>query len=147
MILQRISAPALRCLFDGPRSIAPAVEAVIGPRGLAGVACPLTPKTLDLVGLAVMEVLHTVLEHSGDQRAAGGASVELWIEPKLAVVVVDFIGPGLPDWLVANWDRGEEPALLDASAGWGWLLVREALDGVSAVRLGNRRLLFLEKRL
>jgi hypothetical protein len=146
-ILQQISAPALRCVFDSPRSIAPAVEAVLGPRGLAGRARSLTPKTLDMVGLATMEVLHTVLEHCGDQRAAGGASVELWVEPGLAVLVVGHAGPALPDWLIANWDRGEEPGVPDASTGWGWLLVREALDGVSAGRCGDRRLLFLEKRL
>lgn len=146
MILQRTSAPALCCAFDSPRSIAPAVEAVIGPRGLAGIAGAPTPKTLDLVGLATMEILHSVLDHCGDQH---GATVELWIEPELAVVVVRHCGPALPDWLLVNWDRGEEPALLDTpvGSGWGWLLVREALDGVSASRSGNRRMLLLEKRL
>jgi hypothetical protein len=149
MILQRTSAPALRCPFDGPRSIAPAVEAVIGPRGLAGIARPLSPGTLDMLGLAAMEVLHTVLEHCGGQRAASGASVELWIEPRLAVLVVRHAGPALPGWLIANWDRGEEPALHDTpcDCGWGWLLVREALDGVGTARAGGRHLLFLEKRL
>jgi hypothetical protein len=147
MILQRIDAPALSCVFAGTRSIAPAVEAVIGPRGLAGLARSLTPRTLDMVGLASMEVLHTVLEMCGDQGAAGGASVELWIEPRLAVIVVGYAGPRLPDGLIANWDRGGEPAVLDASSGWGWLLVREAFDGVGAGRCGDRRLLFLEKRL
>ena len=153
MILQRTSVPALRCPFDGHRSIQPAVEAVIGPYGLAGAARSLTPKTLNLIGLAMMEVLHSVLEHCGDQPASVGACVELWIEPKLAVIAVAHAGPALPGWLLANWDRGEEPALDEtpAGTGWGWLLVREALDSVGAVRsgrrCGGRRLLFLEKRL
>lgn len=146
MIPQRIATPALRCLVDGPRSIAPAVEAVIGARGLAGRAPSLTPKTLDMIGLAVMEALHTVLEHRGDQRRGRGVSVELWVEPTLAVMVVDHPGPALPDGLVANWDRGDEPAVLDGLS-WGWLLVREALDGVSTASRGDRQLLFLEKRL
>jgi hypothetical protein len=148
MILQRTSAPLLRCPFDGSRSIAPAVEAVIGPRGLGGIARRLTPRTLDLIGVATLEVLHTVIEHCGDQRACG-ASVELWIEPRLAVIVVGYAGAALPGWQIANWDRGEEPTLHDTppGCGWGWLLVREALDGVSAGRCGGRRLLFLEKRL
>ena len=150
MILQRISVPAMRCVVDGPRGIGPAVGAMIGPGGLAGVRS-LTPRTLDLLGLAAMEVLHTLLEHGcdrvGGRAGSGGISVELWLEPQLAVVAIGHAGPPLPDWLLANWDRSEEPALPDASSGWGWLLVREALDGVSAGGSDNRRLLFLEKRL
>ena len=149
MILQHNAAPALRCVFDSPRGIAPAVESVLA--GLFGRARSLTPKTVDMIGLAATEVLHTVLEHCGRQRTAGGApvelSLELWVEPELAVLVIGHAGPALPEWLISNWDRGEEPALLDAPGGWGWLLVREALDGVSTGRCGDRRLLFLEKRL
>ena len=145
-ILDRTSAPALRCVIDGPRAIAPAVEAVIGPRGMGGLARSLTPKTLDMIGLAAMEVLHTVLEHRGCQGPAGGVLVELWVQPALAVLVVDHAGPSLPGWLIANWDRGDEPAALDASS-WGWLMVREALDGVGTARRGDRRLILLEKRL
>ena len=162
MILQRISAPAMRCVVGGPRGIGPAVGAMIGPGGLAGIRS-LTPRTLDLLGLAAMEVLHTLVEDGcegggdrvggrvgdriGDRVGSGGISVELWLEPRLAVIAIGHAGPPLPDWLLANWDRGEEPALPDASGGWGWLLVREALDGVSAGGTDNRRLLFLEKRL
>ena len=150
MMLRQVWAPALGCRIDGPRGIAPAVDAVIGPRGLGGldgIGQPLTPRTLDLVGLATLEVLHSVLERCGDRAA--GASVELWIEPQLAVLVVGYTGPALPDWLLANWDRNSEPALDDtpAGCGWGWLLVREALDGVGFSRCGARRLLLLEKRL
>lgn len=149
MILLHQSAPVLRLPFEGAHSIAPVVEALIGVRGLAGISRPPTPRTLDLVGLAAMEVLHTVLEFSGDQRGAADASVALWSEPALAIAVVRYAGPTLPDWLLTNWDRGAEPAVLDAprGCGWGWLLVREALDGVSATRSGSRNLLFLEKRL
>ena len=147
MSLQHTAAPALRCGFHDAGGIAPAVEAVLGPRGLGGRARSLTPKTLELIGLATMEVLHSVLDHCVDQRAGRGVSLELWVEPRLAVLVVSHAGPAIPDWLIANWDRGEEPAVPDAPAGWGWLLVREALDGVSASRRGHRPLLLLEKRL
>jgi hypothetical protein len=149
MILLRRSDPLLDLPFAGAGSIAPAVEALIGRRGLAGIASPPTPRMLDLVGLAAMEVLHTVVELAGDQRGAAGASVALWTEPALAVIVVRFAGPPLPEWLLANWDRGEEPAVVETpcGCGWGWLLVREALDAVSATRAGSRNLLYLEKRL
>ncbi len=130
--LQRSSGPALRCVFHGPRGVEPAVAAVIGPRGLAGLA-----RGND----------GGLLEHCPGQATSGGVSLELWVEPKLAVLVVCHAGPALPEWLIANWDRGEEPAVLDAPSGWGWLLVREALDGVSAAASGDRQLLLLEKRL
>ena len=149
MILLRGTAPVLSLGFEGAGSIAPAVEALIGPRGLAGIVRPATPRTLDLIGLAIMEVLHSVVEISGDQRGRAGTSVTLWTEPKLAVVAVRFAGLPLPEWLLANWDRGEEPAVAETPRGygWGWLLVREALDAVSVTRAGNRNILFLEKRL
>jgi hypothetical protein len=148
VILLRRSAPLLELPFAGARGIPSAVEALIGPRGLGAAIRPATPKTLDLVGLAMMEVLHSIVECSGERRGGPAGSVALWTEPELAVIVVRFAGPPLPGWLVANWDRGEEPTSPEAPrgcGGWGWLLVREALDGVSAVRSGNRNLLFLER--
>jgi hypothetical protein len=55
----------------------------------------------------------------------------------------------LPGWLIANWDRVDGPALNETPPGnhWGWLLVREALDGVSDAEIQGQRLIFLEKRL
>jgi hypothetical protein len=146
LILLRRSAPLLDMPFEGAQGIPPAVEALIGPRGLAGAIRQATPRTLDLVGLAVMEVLHTIVEHLGERRGLSG-SVALWTEPRLAIIAVSWAGPALPDWMLANWDRGEEPASLEAplGSGWGWLLVREAVDGVSAMRSGSRNILYLER--
>lgn len=149
MILQRTLAPTVQCPVESHRSIVPAVEAMIGREGLAGAAKGITPGILDMVGLAVMEVLHTLLERCGEQRPGDGPTVELWIEPRLAVIAVSWTGPALPDWLLARWDRGDETAMFEAPPGssWGWLLVREALDSVTTARRGGRRLLLLEKRL
>ncbi len=148
MILLRRSAPLLQLPFEGAQGIPSAVETLIGPKGLAGAIRPATPRTLDLLGLAVMEVLHTIVEVSGDPGGRLSGSVALWTEPRLAMIVVRFAGRPLPDRLLADWDRGAEPASPEAPLGcdgWGWLLVREALDGVGAVRSGNRNLLFLER--
>ena len=149
MMLLRRPRPVLSVPFVGTRSIAPAVEALIGPRGLGGIGRAPTPRTLELVGLAVMEVLHSIVELSGKGRGLANASVVLWAEPALAIIVVRFAGPALPERLLTNWDRGEEPMLPEAAEGegWGWLLVREALDAVGAARASGRNLLFLEKRL
>ncbi len=147
MILLRRSAPLLEVPFDGAHSIPDAVEALIGPRGLAGAIRQATPRTLDLVGLAVMEVLHTIVEHAAHRRGGSSGTAALWTEPRLAMIAVSFAGPPLPAALLSSWDRGQEPEGQGTSGdcGWGWLLVREALDGVSAVRTANRNLLFLER--
>lgn len=147
MILLRRSAPLLQLPFEGAQGIPPAVEALIGPRGLARAIRQATPRTLDLVGLAVMEVLHTIVELTGERRGVPSGSIALWTEPRLAVIAVSWAGPPLPDRLLASWDRGEEPASAEAplGGGWGWLLVREAVDGVGAMRSGNRNMLFLER--
>ena len=98
------------------------------------------------MSLAVLEVLHSIVELSGKGRGLANASVVLWAEPALAIIVVRFAGPALPERLLTNWDRGEEPMLPEAAEGegWGWLLVREALDAVGAARANGRNLLFLE---
>lgn len=141
-------SPVLGAAFGDAREVHAVVEAITGPRGLSGLGQPPAPKALELIRLALAEVLNSVLDISGTQ-APGEGAVELWVEPTLVVIAVRFGGPALPDWMVANWDRGEPPAMLapPGDSGWRWLLVREAMDSVSqaAARQGNR--LFLEKRL
>jgi len=86
---------------------------------------------------------------AGEQTEADASAVELWADATLVIVCVRFRGAPLPDWLLANWDRAHEPAVLapGTDSGWGWLLVREALDAVSHAWRGREQLLFLEKRL
>ena len=142
--------PALACrLKGGPRDISDVVETVLGSEGIAGRTQITTPETVELLGLALNEVLHSVHEFAGEQTEADDSRVELWVESALLIVTVSFRGKGMPDWLLTNWDRCREPAVLTppSESGWGWLLVREALDSVSHSWVDSRQLLFLERRL
>lgn len=142
-------APVLSCrLIGGAASIPVIVDEVLSSDSLNGLPAQPTPETLEVLSLALMEVLHTVTEIAGKQTEADAAAVELWIEPTLVIICVRFRGGPLPDWLIQNWDRAQEPAVLAPSTecGWGWLLVREALDAVSHGWRGSEQLLFLEKR-
>ncbi|MFK7944012.1 MAG: hypothetical protein AB8B85_14010, partial [Paracoccaceae bacterium] len=142
--------PALACgLKGGPRDISATIELVLGSDGIAGLSRLRTPETVELIGLALNEVLHSVHEFSGEQTEADESRVELWLEPTILIVTVCFRGKSLPDWLLANWDRCREPAVLTppGECGWGWLLVREALDSVTHSWSGSQQILFLERRL
>ena len=142
-------APVLCCKFiGGPSTIPGLVDDLLGIDGLAGLPSLPTPETLEILGLALNEVLHSITEMAGRQTEGDAASVELWIEETLVILCVRFRGAPLPGWLVQNWDRAQEPAVLAPSVdcGWGWLLVREALDSVSHGWHGSEQLLFLEKR-
>ena len=141
-------APVMARPLDGGNVAIPAiVEEILAHRGIWN-DVQATPKLLELLGLALNEVLHTIVEFSGLQDAEKGAQVELWLEPSLVIVSIRFSGRDLPDWLLTNWDRGQEPAVLAPphDLGWGWLLVREALDSVNYQRSATHQILFLEKR-
>ncbi|MEM1300401.1 MAG: hypothetical protein AAGH68_14100 [Pseudomonadota bacterium] len=142
--------PSLACsLRGGPRDISSTVETMLGPEGIAGRTSFSTPETVELLGLALNEVLHSVHEFSGEQTDADDSRVELWVEKTLLILTVSFRGMALPEWLLTNWDRCREPAVLTppGECGWGWLLVREALDSVSHSWVNGRQVLFLERRL
>lgn len=142
-------APVLACRFEGGNAEIPAmVDELLSQRQAWCAARRSTPDTLELLGLALGEVLHTIVEFSGNQGRDANSGIELWIEESLVILSVHFSGRELPDWLLRNWDRAQEPAVLapPQDIGWGWLLVREALDNVCASRVGNKQILFLEKR-
>lgn len=143
-------SPMLDAALGDARDIAGAVQAMTGPRGLAGMARQPAPKVPDLMAMALTEVLQNVIDFSGAQDP-DRAAVELWVEPSLVILAVRFAGPPLPDWMIANWDRGEPPAAPafpgDGGWGWGWLIVREAFDSTGQQPAGGGNLLFLEKRL
>lgn len=142
-------APVLACRMDGGNSVIPGiVEDVLAQRDVWSAAGQSTPEMLELLGLALNEVLHTIVEFSGAQHTDDDSGIELWVEKSLVVLSIRFSGRELPDWLLRNWDRGQEPAVLAPphDLGWGWLLVREALDNVSHARVGKAQMLFLEKR-
>ena len=63
------------------------------------------------------------------------------------ILMPDFARQSL--YKLMNWDRGQEPSVLAPSSdiGWGWLLVREALDSVSHTWNGSQQILFLERRI
>lgn len=141
--------PLLACQFEGGNVAIPGlVEDVLAQRHVWCGQGNTNPEMLELLGLALNEVLHTIVEFSGVQRPEDNACVELWADKNLVILSVRFSGRDLPDWLLTNWDRGQEPALLAPphDLGWGWLLVREALDSVHITRSGDRQMLFLEKR-
>lgn len=141
--------PTLACPFlSAPEAISGVITEIIGARDLSRVAALASPEARDLLGLALNEVLHTVNEFSGEQTPGDASFVELWTESRLAIVVVKFRGRALPDWILTNWDRAREPAVLapPCDAGWGWLLVREAFDAVSHSWAGSQQLIFLERR-
>lgn len=143
-------APAMSSrLVGGPSSIPGIVDDVLGPLAWSCIPAPPTRETVEALGLALMEVLHSIVETAGGQSESDGSSVDLWIEPTLIIICVRFRGLPLPDWLVTNWNRAEEPAVLAPATecGWGWLLVREALDAVSHDWHCGEQLLFLEKRI
>ena len=106
------------------------------------------PEALELLGLALNEVLHSIVEFSGVQYAEFNSGIKLWVEKSLVVLSIHFHGRELPEWLTTNWDRGQEPAILapPQDLGWGWLLVREALDNVHHAASNDGQILFLEKR-
>lgn len=145
MLLQR-TAPMLHVPLGGADSIQRVVARVTA--GLAASAHPPAPGELEHLALALSEVMLTVIGTCGEQDPAS-ASVELWLQPCLAVVTIRFSGPRLPDWLLANWDRGREPAVLTppTDSGWGWPLVRGELDAIQHQRVPGGQLLLLEKRL
>ena len=94
-------------------------------------------------------MLHSIHEFAGEQTEADDSRVELWVESTLLIITVGFRGMALPNWLLTNWDRCREPAVLTppSECGWGWLLVREALDSVSHSWVGSQQILFLERRI
>lgn len=149
-MLQQSTVPLARVPLSGAHGIPQAVREMTGPRGLARTPRPPAPKALEKVGVAVDEVLSTIVSCCGEQDPAR-AGVELWVEPELAVIAVRFAGAPLPGWLLANWDRGEEPTVLtpptDSGWGWGWPAVREAVESVSLVPVPDGQMLLLEKRL
>lgn len=137
-----------RPLAGGREVISQIVEDVLsGPE--AERAFSPAPLTRELLTLALSEILHTITDVVGPQTEADASSIELWLDQHLMIVTVRFRGARLPDWLLVNWDRGQEPAILAPRTefGWGWLLVREALDAVSLDWHGSEQILILEKRL
>lgn len=142
--------PTLACrLRGGSRDISDVVDTILGQEGVAGRTQISTPETIELLGLALNEVLHSVNEFAGEQSEGDDSRVELWVESAILIVTVGFRGKALPEWLLTNWDRCREPAVLTppSESGWGWLLVREALDSVSHAWVDSRQVLFLERRL
>jgi len=143
-------APVLTCRFVGGTAEIPGiVDDLIHLGGLASAPRAPGPEALKVLGLALQEVLHTITAFCGQQTEGDASSVEIWVERTLSIVCVRFRGAALPGWLVANWDRSQDPAVLAPASdcGWGWLVVREALDAVSHEWCGSEQLLFLEKRL
>ncbi len=142
-------APVMEARFEGgSAAIADLVEDVLGQRRAWFRDDVGNPEAIELLGLALNEVLHTIVEFSGVQKPACDAGVELWVDKSLVILSVHFQGRVLPEWITINWDRGQEPAVLapPQDLGWGWLLVREALDSVHHIRSAKRQTLFLEKR-
>lgn len=142
-------APVMESRFEGgTAAITDLVEDVLGQRHAWFREEIGNPEAVELLGLALNEVLHTIVEFSGVQQPGCNAGVELWVDKALVILSVRFQGRDLPDWIPINWDRGQEPAVLapPQDLGWGWLLVREALDSVHHIKSANSQTLFLEKR-
>ena len=142
-------APVLSCrLKGGPSAISDTVEQVLAMTRLRE-AFATQPDVLETIGLSLNEVLHSIHEFSGEQTEADDSAVELWLERTLMIICVRFRGKPLPNWLICNWDRAQEPAVLapPSDVGWGWLLVREVLDSVSHCWRDSEQILFLERRL
>ena len=143
-------APVFFCrLTSGGMAIPEVVDDLINADVFSSRHLSVTPEVLEVFGLALNEILHTISEIAGEQTEADEASIELWVEKTLMIVCVKFRGAPLPNWLLANWNRAQEPAVLapNTETGWGWLLVREALDAVNHGWRGSEQLLFLEKRI
>lgn len=144
------TAPVMACRFaGGSRSVPAIVSSLLGAEGLSCTLDSPTPEMLEILGLALNEVLHSVTEFAGEQTIADDAKVELWAEETLVIICIKFHGRSLPHWLLQNWDRAQEPAVLapKSDIGWGWLLVREALDSVNHAWRDSTQLLFLERRI
>lgn len=142
-------APILTRRFAGGAHLIPGlVDDLLEVDMLRRLPRPPSSDTIELLSLALSEVLHTITDVCGQQTDADASHIELWLEPSFAIVSVRFRGAPMPDWLLANWDRAQEPAVLApaSDSGWGWLVVREALDGVSHDWSGSAQLIFLEKR-
>ena len=142
-------APVMAARFEGGNAAIPGiVDDVLSRRQAWFRDDEGSPEAAELLGLALNEVLHSIVEFCGVQRGDFDAGVELWAHRKLVILSVHFQGRDLPEWLATNWDRGQEPAVLapPQDLGWGWLLVREALDSVHHTRTDQRQTLFLEKR-
>lgn len=142
-------APVVACRFEGGGAAIPRiVEDLLTRRQAWFQGEGNSPEAVELLGLALNEVLHTIVEFSGVQQPGFQSGVELWVDKALVIMTVHFQGRDLPEWLTINWDRGQEPAVLAPphDLGWGWLLVREALDSVQHTKSGKCQTLFLEKR-
>lgn len=145
-----VAGPKLECdLWGGSKSIGVIVETLVGPGGISASGLIRSPETLELLGLALNEVLHSINEFAGEQCEDDASRVEMWVESTLCIFTVSFRGHPLPDWLLTNWDRAQDPAVLapPTEVGWGWLLVREALDSVTHSWADGQQILFLERRL
>ena len=139
--------PVLSCPLAGGRgAIGHIVDDMLG--GGAGHRSAPVSLTRELLGLALNEVLHTVIDIAGPQTEADASAIELWLQADFLVIAVRFRGTPLPRWLLANWDRTAEPELVSppAEAGSGRVLVRDVFDSVALDWAGSEQLLFLEKR-
>ncbi|MEM6622560.1 MAG: hypothetical protein AAF674_10055 [Pseudomonadota bacterium] len=138
-----------RRLDGGARAMASVVDDVLASPGLEKLLVSRSPEALALLGLALNEVLYTLGELSGEKGLQQDGSLSLWTDTRLIIFCLKFKGPALPDWLLSNWDRAQEPAVLAPpnDCGWGWLLVREAIDSVSHYSERDRQILYLERRL
>ena len=137
-----------RPLRGGHAALSRIVEEVIAGTGAAQEFSP-APLTRELLSLALTEILETIVEVAGPQTEADASSIELWLDRHLLIITIRFRGAPLPDWLLANWDRCREPEFLAPRTdfGWGWLLVREALDTVALDWRGSEQVLILERRI
>lgn len=141
--------PAAECRLDATSGDPAALAALLlDPRLSERRPVTLSAEMTETVRLALTEILHSVLDHAGPGAADASAKITLWLDSTLLICSIRFAGAPLPGWLLANWDRSREPRHLSApsGSGWGWLLVRDAIDCVSYERLHDCQLLFLEKR-
>ncbi len=149
MNLCEISPLSICRLSGSDTHLSSLVSDVLDEAKLRRHAPTLGPDVVESLRLALIEVLHTVIETTGKPSDSDNAAVELWLEERLLIICVKFLGSPLPHWLTMNWDRAQEPERLAPSgdAGWGWLLVREAVDTVSYMRRGPQQHLYLERRI
>ena len=135
-----------RRLAGGRDAIARIVEDVLGGEE-DGVSSPAS-LSREPLSLALSEVLYSVTDIAGPQTEADASAIELWLQKDFLVIAVRFRGTPLPRWLLTNWDRGAEPAILAprSEVGWGWLLVRDVFDSVWLDWAGSEQILLLEKR-
>lgn len=138
----------IRPLAGGRAAIARIVQDVLAGTDAEQNFVPAT-LTRELLALALTEILNTITDVAGPQTEADASSIELWLDRHLLIITIRFRGTPLPDWLLANWDKGQQPTVLPPRAdyGWGWLAIREALDAVSLDWQGSEQVLILERRL